>query len=226
MLLILDTYVRHNVTNFAKLYRFLIHPTGLLLITALVAFFFVFRYKNKKEVGVLIVLLTTLFCELIAYYLKISGRPNNTWIYNVLIPIQQAIILYLFALNTTKIRYKKASMILTLSCIIASICNLRYGQGLHILNTYNLVFFGFFVAILSYLSLRQSIFDMSFFSNSLGGLQVGSLIYYSISISVLTAMPILVAFDIQMAKFFFNINTSAYFLWAGFILLGFIWLKR
>lgn len=196
------------------------------IIVLLVGLVGLFKLSQLNFSGKLILVLVwqNFFVDLYATYLADSGF-YNIWVYNIHLPIQYSLTLFIYSTLFEKKKRSIIYLIIPIVILFAMLNGLFIQQNLF--NTYTIFLSGTFIAIISYLLLRDYVVEESnLFSNLSFWFIAANFIYFIISINTLNSMPLAVEVSSETAKKLLAINYFAYILWSILIGTGFICLKK
>lgn len=195
------------------------------LCLAILLFAVYFPKLQKVELTIGGLLVFTLIMEIIAFTYSTRLSKSNLWIYNIAMPIIQASSILIYA-NMVAGKQRKFFQGTSIIYLIAASCNFFGLQGANQLNTFTILPMGILLVLASYFLLRKDLLTTNIRTNPTIGFMAGNLIYYTLSITALAAIPLLIKLDMKQALNFKYINDASYSLWSICIATGIVWKKR
>lgn len=194
-------------------------PTIICLVVSILSTLF-FQNLSKTERLILIVLYLNLIADIVGPHLE---KDANGYLYNIITPIEKIITLILYAAVSTTRKHKIFNLTGIVVIIVLSILGyfVRFSAETFHFEVY--VVSGFVISILSYLFLRKLALRKEQFSTVILLFGMANLVYYTVMVSAVSAMPIARKHSSVFASDLFTINDIAYSLWSLTILTGILW---
>jgi hypothetical protein len=197
-------------------------PTWICLLALFGSALF-YRRLAPHERLILVILLLNGSADIIGRMVSRMYEQNGI-VYNVITPLEKAITFGIYLLNTRSKRGKMlnaAGMALTLAISIA---------GFVILDPmpfHSEVYIGsaFILAVGSYYHLREMATDKAMASGTLFAFALANLVYYTLMVSSVSALPLALEISNSFASQIFMGNDLAYSLWSIIIFIGIAWNK-
>lgn len=201
-----------------------IHIQTYFAIAAGIAGLSRINFYIKGELLIIAVVFINIIVDLLGTYMAFYSI-DNLWCYNISSTIENTFILILFSLNTNPLKSKMIKSVLILM-LVFSIVNMFYIQKYNNLNTYTFIPASLFIVYLSYSSLLSLINTEAMYSNLLFWFSLACFIYYSLMITVLSALPLALEVSYSLALALKQVNNIGYMLWSVLLLSGFLWTRK
>lgn len=198
---------------------------AFICIVAGVIYGIKYRQLDAYERLILVILAANIFTDA-ASYLQIDAGKQTHLYYNLLLPAERTVTLLIYAFNehgSAKKRIHYAGMaIVCLSYTGESI----YAGTLTDFHDVSNVVTGLTVAALSYVHLRSVALNTAGQSVILFWFGLANLIYFTLMISAMSALPLALEIGNDFASNIVNINMAAYALWSVILIIGILWKKQ
>lgn len=149
---------------------------------------------------------------------------GNGIVYNILAPLEKVITFAVYGLNTIT---RKGRMINLIGIALVLLLSL-FGFGLYPAFDFHFGIYiaaGLILAVASYFHLREMVNDRARFSGVVFAFSLANLIYYTLMVSALSAIPLALTISNDFAAQIYTGNDLAYSLWSLIILIGIAWTK-
>ena len=192
-----------------------------VLTAALTGAIFIRRFSLVEKL-IWIILVLNVLIDAYARYIGSQGIHNGIC-YNVLVPLEILIMIYIYNITSKNHAYKILTYGLSGVLLVFAVVVAMFLQERDKLHTYTIAFGGIMVGALSYLRLRKIIInDINLTDNILFWFCAANFIYYIIFIPVLSVLPIANDISNELARSIKKVNNYAYALWSTLITIGFI----
>lgn len=150
-------------------------------------------------------------------------KSNNTFLYNLYVPIDLSLILVILIYTFNKPSLKKICLLILLFGLILSACNYAFIQGSNILNTFTLIPYSMLVAVVCYIALRKRFMTGELSFNFINAFLAANIIYYAMSVVVISAVPYLNGLNLELSRKVFLLNEFSLSVKYVMIIVGLIW---
>lgn len=196
-----------------------------VLTAALTGVIFIRRFSIVEKL-IWVILVLNVVIDFYARYLGSQGIYNG-FCYNILIPLEILIMVYIYNITSESFAYKALTFVLSGLLLGFAVIVAVFLQESDKLHTYTIALGGIMVGTLSYLRLRKIIInDSHLMDNILFWFCAANFIYYIIFIPVLSVLPIANDISNELARSIKKVNNYAYALWSTLITIGFICSKK
>ncbi len=174
---------------------------------------------------ILLILLFNIFIDAVGYFMILIERDTHT-IYNVLLPLERSLTLLIYSFNEQgKLRVRMHQF--GIVCVLLSFgAGMVYHPHLTEFNSLGNVLSGLVLAALSYIHLRSISLNTAGQSPTLFYFGLANLIYFTLMISAMSALPLAQKIDQVFASKIYAINLVSYALWALILIIGILWKKQ
>lgn len=148
---------------------------------------------------------------------------NNGIVYNIFCPLEKIVTLMIYYLSSNRPRFKQLNLLGILLVIIISAIGFLGKLSPQEFHTEVYVISGFIISIFSYLHLRRIIRGKAKQSRVIFFFGIANLVYYTLMVSSVSALPVAMGISTDFAKTLFIGNAIAYVMWSILILIGIVW---
>lgn len=163
--------------------------------------------------------------DISSYYLIHNERHTHIF-YNILIPIERILTLIIYLRNTAnepkKMLYYLGMAIVSCIYIISYFTSENLMELFYVAN----IATGLILACLSYIQLRAILTGRANDSRVLIYFGLANLIYFTLMISAMSALPLALKIGNDFAGSLYNINIIGYTLWSILLIIGILWKKQ
>lgn len=196
-------------------------PTAACIIVGVFATFF-YGVLSKNERWILLIIYLNIMADLISIYQGSQGVESGH-VYNILSPIEKIITVVVYMHASSGRKFTLLNTIAMVGVVLLSILGYVL-KGLE--NTFHMevyILSGFFIAILSYVFLRRLTLMKREFSIVIFCFGLANLVYYTLMISSMSAIPAALLISNDFAYKVLLGNDIAFTLWSLIILTGILW---
>ncbi len=196
-------------------------PTAICIMAGMVSLLYFHKLTTKERFIVLVIFFK--YCRRPYCKLYWASKKNGGDVYNLFCPTEKIIIMVIYYLNSKITSVKQFNILGIIAFILISIGGYYFETVSGYIHIEVLVISGIITVGLSYLHLRQIVLDKAFSSTPIFFFGMANLIYYTLMVSSMSAIP--VAYNISK-PFAIQIsigNDIAYVLWSLTTLIGIIW---
>lgn len=192
--------------------------TYFSLLAGLAGLVFLNRLSFWERLIILVVWLNVI-ADFLSNYIGLRGDPSVD-VYNVMNPIEHSLTLIIYRAFT---KHKKTrSLHLTFAYLILILASVDFawitktGQ----FHYASFLFSGIVVAIFSFLFMRSWIIESGSFKTFIPWFGIANLLYYTLMVASLSALPKAMDISDQLAKAVLWVNYGAYMLWSIILTIG------
>ncbi|MEM9050795.1 MAG: hypothetical protein AAGC47_01980 [Bacteroidota bacterium] len=189
---------------------------------ALVLYLLAWNRLEANERIIVALLAVIVITEQISYFFG-SMENSINFIYNISIPVQRVLAMWIFMMDQKKVKVKrlfKAGMISILLVYAMGHLQEEPLKGFHY-NSNSIT--AFILAGFSYFHLRSISLGSISSSRIIIMFTVASLVYSTLSISSMSAQPLAQIIDMEFALHIYAGNLIAYALWSTIIIIPLVW---
>ena len=184
-----------------------------------------FRRLYGIERWILAVLILNIATDTASYFLIHMERPTHA-VYNVLLPFERGLILLIYAANSHGREQKLVYYIGAAAVLLTYAGSTAFNGGISELHYVSTIVTGLILAALSYVYLRSVSLNTAGQSTTMLYFGLANLIYFTLMISALSALPLAQRIDNTFASTIFNANLMGYTLWSILLIIGIPWKRR
>jgi hypothetical protein len=188
---------------------------------------YVWRKRSLQGVEniILWIILLNVLADLVAEVLNSAGHTTHV-VYNLMMPVERVLTLLIYAIQAETIWAKRSYYVAIGLVATAAIASAAYYGGIQELHYFSNVISGIVVAVFSYTYLRAMVLGQTYHSRVLFYFGMANLIYYTLMVSAMSALPLAMRISYPFAGAILNINLVGYTFWSITLILGISWKKQ
>lgn len=198
---------------------------AVLCILAGVIYGIRIKQLRSFERLILVILVANILTDVATYLVIHAGKQTHAY-YNVLLPAERTITLLIYAFNEHGLRRKRIHYAGMAIVCLSYFWETVYSGNIADFHDVSNVVSGLVVAVLSYVHLRSVALNTAGQSIILFWFGLANLIYFTMMISAMSALPLALEIDNDFASDIYNINIAAYALWSIVLIVGILWKKQ
>ena len=203
-----------------------ITDTGTLFcLIAAVIYLSKYSALGRYEKLIAVVIWLNLICDIVCFILG-KKEIETGFVYNILLPAERIISLYIYAIAINQNNLKKTFHLGIVAIVIIRLVAIGFESSLlkfqFVANTVE----GLLTAILSYLFIRVMIVKKDDISAVLLGFGVANFLYLTLMASAMSALKLAYLIDKDYSLEFYAVNTLAYIIWSLTLVTAILWKKK
>lgn len=189
----------------------------------------IYALKNQElkdfEKLILLIIGLNIITDISSFFLALTNTRTHIF-YNILIPIERILTLIIYLRNVNNEPGKKLYYIAVAAVFGIYIISYFNNGNLTELHNVSNITTGLILASLSYIQLRSILMGGAGDSSVLIYFGLANLIYYTLMISAMSALPLALQISQDFASDIYDINIVGYTLWSIILIIGILWKKQ
>jgi len=196
-------------------------PT-VLCVLAVIIYGIRFKQLEGHVIWILAILIANAFTDVTSYVLIHMERETHV-LYNLLIPVERSVILFIYAANEYEQERKRIYYFGAAAVWFSfAVSTLTLGSLSELHYVSNIVT-GLVLAALSYVHLRSVSLNTAGQSVVMLYFGLANMIYFTLMISAMSALPLAQQIDLGFAVGILSLNTVAYGIRIILLIIGILW---